>query len=277
MLVVAPISILILISILSVSIALFYYREAKRLDHELCQFEKYIFRENDLRIKIKHLYRLATFGKLSAGLFHDMTNLFQNILIQIDQIERCEKDLSKVLSHIPRVVTASKCMSKFIQLARKQLRSETVCEQFSVVLEIKDAMQILEYLARESQVKLVFTADVDLYLYGDSIRFHRVFVNLITNAIHALDCVDTHSRVVTIVFRKEKENAIFFVEDNGCGIPAKYISKIFDTFFTTKSMHKGIGLGLSTTREIIQQDFKGTISVKSREGYGSVFMIRIPI
>jgi signal transduction histidine kinase len=66
------------------------------------------------------------------------------------------------------------------------------------------------------------------------------------------------------------------VQDWGCGISPEITGKIFQPFFTTKTTGNGIGIGLSSTKEIIEKDFSGTVTVESSEGWGSTFRITFP-
>ena len=66
------------------------------------------------------------------------------------------------------------------------------------------------------------------------------------------------------------------VSDHGCGVPPENIGKIFDEFFSTKALGEGTGLGLSIARDIITNFFRGTLTVESELGQGSVFILRLP-
>jgi signal transduction histidine kinase len=83
-------------------------------------------------------------------------------------------------------------------------------------------------------------------------------------------------RVVSVRLASKKGEITIIVRDHGCGISQAVIDKIFDPFFTTKERHRGMGIGLSNTKDIVTKDFKGTIKVKSTEGEGSNFTIAFP-
>ena len=76
---------------------------------------------------------------------------------------------------------------------------------------------------------------------------------------------------------KIDKHARLKIADRGCGIPNGLHDKVFDSFFTTKDYTKGIGLGLSTTKHIIEKDFGGTISFSSVENQGTTFTVLIPL
>jgi signal transduction histidine kinase len=109
-------------------------------------------------------------------------------------------------------------------------------------------------------------------------KINQVFMNIITNAIHAL--LDNFNNIstpeITLRTRKSDKNVVIEIEDNGPGMPEKVKQRIFEPFFTTKSVGKGTGLGLSIVYTIIE-NHKGTLEVRSKEGKGTNFIITLPI
>jgi signal transduction histidine kinase len=108
----------------------------------------------------------------------------------------------------------------------------------------------------------------------DSKGIHTCLSNLISNAIDACLMSDTETPEIDFSFF-EKEGVICYeVKDNGCGMDYDIKKKIFTNFFTTKGSGQGTGLGLLTTRKIVQEH-GGTISFTSSPGTGSVFRIEL--
>lgn len=110
----------------------------------------------------------------------------------------------------------------------------------------------------------------------------RVILNLLTNAFYVVSekkkrLGDAFEPVVSIQTKKTDSVVEIRVTDNGDGIPAKIIEKIFQPFFTTKPAGQGTGLGLSMCYEIVTQAHGGELIVDTKEGEGSVFTIRLPI
>lgn len=103
---------------------------------------------------------------------------------------------------------------------------------------------------------------------------NQVFINIIGNAIDALEPVDTAK--ITITSKHIDNYAEIIISDNGLGIPEAVIEKLFDSFFTTKEIGKGTGLGLSISYQIVVDRHLGTLVCKSSPD-GTAFMIRIPI
>ncbi|MHA1973123.1 MAG: response regulator [Candidatus Hodarchaeales archaeon] len=108
-------------------------------------------------------------------------------------------------------------------------------------------------------------------VYCDIQRISQVFVNILLNAVQAIEKQGT----ITIKTFQADSSVAIQISDSGEGIPEKNKEKIFDAFFTTKSAGKGTGLGLSIVYRIIK-DHNGTITLKSSEGMGTTFTITLP-
>jgi two-component system NtrC family sensor kinase len=109
----------------------------------------------------------------------------------------------------------------------------------------------------------------------------RVILNLITNAFHAVDEkkkkeLSDYTPLVTVTTRKNASSIEVNIEDNGNGIPAQFIDKIFQPFFTTKPTGKGTGLGLSLSYDIVKAH-GGQLKVETKEGEGTVFSVLLPV
>ena len=103
----------------------------------------------------------------------------------------------------------------------------------------------------------------------------QVFINLIKNAVQAMAAAHIADPIITIGLQLEHEIIVITVEDNGPGIPEDVQPKIFDPFFTTKPVGEGTGLGLSVTYNIVKK-LEGSIAIKSEEGAGATFELRLP-
>jgi PAS domain S-box-containing protein len=110
-------------------------------------------------------------------------------------------------------------------------------------------------------------------------ELNQVFLNLVVNAAHAIHDAGKDSESGEIRIRTEvvTDEAVIHVRDNGCGIPADNLSKLYDPFFTTKEVGRGTGQGLSIAHSILVEKHGGTIHVTSEVGVGTEFVLRIPI
>jgi signal transduction histidine kinase len=113
----------------------------------------------------------------------------------------------------------------------------------------------------------------------------RVILNLITNAFYAVDEKKKapqpperglYEPTVSVSTKKEENNILILVKDNGNGIPQKVLDKIFQPFFTTKPAGQGTGLGLSLSYDIIKAH-GGDLKVETAENKGTTFIIKLPV
>ncbi|MDE2116959.1 MAG: HAMP domain-containing histidine kinase, partial [Patescibacteria group bacterium] len=183
--------------------------------------------------------------------------------------------------HIERAVNASKRMEAFLQTARKQLDSQDRKQLFSTNREVADAVGLLTHKSLKACVVIRIKSAGDIEIIGNPVKFFQVAVNLISNAIDAYhDTAPSVEKPVIASIASADGYVRFSVEDRGVGIREDLKQAIFQPFFTTKrdrSIHEaGFGLGLSTTKEIVERDFGGTIEVESVLGKGSRFTVIIP-
>jgi len=230
--------------------------------------------------KMMQLYRFAEFGRLSSGMFHDLINPLTAVSLNLELVKKtCNTKIHNTKSYLARAISAAKRMEIFITAIRKQITRQKNNTIFSLTEETIQAIQILSYKARKSNVEINFSPICDIHTYGDSIKFSQLITNLISNALDAYDIVppSTNKREVVIKITEKDGLINLIVQDWGCGITFKHLSKIFEPFFTTKGFDKGTGIGLSSSKDIVKKDFNGKMKVGSREGYGTIFIIKFPL
>lgn len=229
--------------------------------------------------KAADLYRFAEFGKLSAGVFHDLINPLTAISISMNSITAeasSEKLLATEIKEALSIAThATKRIDTYITSVQKQLKHKTTKTLFSLVEEIENVLTITTYRARREHVTIEFIhPDEHTALYGDVVRFHHVMTNLISNAIDSYAGLEMENKRVCITITTNTSTHTIAVHDTGCGINAEQLSRIFDPFFTTKQ--NGIGIGLAMVRTIIEEEFGGTITCISNSLDGTTFTITLP-
>ncbi len=235
--------------------------------------------------KMAQLYRFAEFGRLSAGLFHDLMNPLNAVSLNMEKVKSREENLpaqsdknavSESKAYLDRAISAAKNMEDFIVAVRKQISKQADKTLFSLTEETKQVVNVLSYKALKANVKITFSSSDDIETMGDAVKFNQVALNLIVNAIDAYlpISVDSEKREAIISLQEENGMINFIVKDYGIGIPKENIGKIFEPFFTTKNY--GMGIGLSMVKRIIEKDFNGTIKVESAVNIGTMFTIKFP-
>lgn len=230
--------------------------------------------------KMRQLYRFAEFGRLSSGLFHDLNNYLMALSLSLERAKAHQTDasLGKVKSYLNQAVETSAKMEDFIEAIQKQLKKQEEKTRFSVAKEINQVLKLFHFRTTKEQIEVFSKCQKNYFLFGNPIRFNQAITNIMSNAFDSYLKLppDCKSRKIEIGVWQEKKATVIVIRDWGCGISQENLQKIFEPFFTTKGATVGIGIGLTSTKEIIEKDFHGTLQVDSQENYGSSFKITIP-
>ncbi|MBA2303896.1 MAG: PAS domain-containing protein [Acidobacteria bacterium] len=218
--------------------------------------------------------KMASLGLLAAGVAHEVNTPLTGISSYTQMLlQGAEPDdpRTKVLEKIERqTFRAAKIVNGLLNLARPaQVDSGPV----DVNAVINDVLSLLEHQLRTGsiQVRKEMSA-VSPIVLGIEYKLQQVFLNLFLNARDAMP----RGGWLSIVTRGGVNEATVEIADTGSGIPADYLSRIYDPFFTTKEIGKGTGLGLSITYGIVQEH-GGTITCDSNVGQGTRFTLALPL
>jgi signal transduction histidine kinase len=224
-----------------------------------------------LQDDVKRQERQAMFGRIAAGLVHDLSHPVQNIGNSARLLARDDLDAESRDSFRRTVERELQALRRFMDDLRNVVRPKPV-ERFPMDVDTCLA-EIVESTKPEAERQGVVVAANylanGLVIDGDRFALGRVFRNLITNAIQATS--EGGSVTVATAFREDQ--AEITVTDTGTGIPPERLSTIFDDFVTTK--RRGLGLGLAISKNIVEQ-LGGTIGVVSSVGIGTQFTLRFP-
>ncbi len=277
--------------------------ERRRLELEL----------HDAQAGLRVAQRLEAIGQLSAGIAHEINTPAQYVdgnitflaerfgrLVPLlhalkERIASCPEDAARLrelatvadldflLEEIPAALKESSVGMHRIK------KIVTAMKDFSHPSDDKQCADLNHGIASTVTVarnEWKYVADVALDLAADlppvscfPSEINQVVLNLLVNAAHAVeDAFDgEHKGKIRVSTRREEGDAVIEVEDNGCGIPAANLHKIYDPFFTTKEVGKGTGQGLAIAHRIVVDHHGGTIRAVSTVGKGTRFTIRLPI
>jgi signal transduction histidine kinase len=225
----------------------------------------------ELQEDVKRQERQAMFGRIAAGLVHDLSHPIQNIGNSTRLLMRDDADAeSREMFHrtIQRELTTLK---GFMDDLRNVVKPKPV-ERFAVEINqsVAEIVEPMRVEAERAGITLeTHYAENPLMIEGDRFALGRVYRNLITNAIQATAAGGR----VSIATARVGDHIEIRVTDTGSGIPADRLSRIFDDFVTTK--RRGLGLGLAISKRIVEQ-LDGTIVVVSEVGRGTSFTLRFP-
>lgn len=232
-------------------------------------------RMEDANRKLIQAEKLASIGRISATIAHEIRNPLTSVKLNIQKLLENENLGEEEKEHLGISQEGIGLIEKFIKELLNFTRvSDLNLERFSIHQIIDESLKMLRNLFQQKKIILERSCPSDLpavLVDGDKLR--QVFLNILRNSVEAVNDGGKIGLAVSSV----KENGVrkirIRISDNGCGIAEKDWENIFEPFFTTKP--SGFGLGLSNARKIVEQHM-GSIKVVKKKGKGTAFEIRIP-
>jgi signal transduction histidine kinase len=223
--------------------------------------------------------RLAVVGQTVAGLAHGVKNILMGLEgglyvfksgMQKGDNERMLSGWHMLEEDIGRI---SSFVKEFLEFARGKAPKVQLVDPNSI------AMKVVElFRDKAAMAGIALVADLQEEMpcaLMDEQGIHTCLANLVSNALDACEISDKRGRHVTLASRDNDGLLVFEVADDGTGMDYEVKRNVFTGFFSTKSSERGTGLGLLTTRKIVQQH-GGTVSFESTEGVGSLFRMEFP-
>jgi signal transduction histidine kinase len=262
-------------------------REMNAMCERLGEVNAHAAAEGAARIKaleqLRHADRLATVGKLAAGIAHELGTPLNVISGRAQMILRGKVPGDKLTDYVGSIAEQSERMTRIIrQLLDFARRRERRNERTDLGALVASTTNLLDQLATKRGVRLTSTVE-PVEVLADSGQLEQVITNLVVNAMAACSeggtvQVSTGREVtapeaagVTPV-----EHAVVRVLDDGHGMDPETLDHVFEPFFTTKDVGQGAGLGLSVAHGIVEEH-GGFIRVESTKGSGSTFTVYLPI
>ena len=216
--------------------------------------------------------RLASLGKLSAGIAHEIRNplssirgLAQFVYSSFKKNDARKEDLDTIIQEVDRLNLLIVQVLDFAKIKKLNLSQFSINE---LVVKIVEFLK-LEIKNKKIDFHLSLSQDISS-ICADENQVRQIIMNVVINSIQAIK-INGKIKITTENSRlKEKPAIKLIIEDSGIGIPESELSQIFDPFFTKKD--KGTGLGLSIVYKLVE-NHQGEIKVESTEGKGTKFMI----
>lgn len=231
--------------------------------------------------QVEYANKLASIGRLAAGVAHEINNplavinekagLIKDIFQLTEKYAGDSKLLGLVDAIHDSVARCGRITKQLLSFARHMDFSVQPVDLAAVISDV------VGFLGKEAEYRnIAITIDVppDIPRFeSDRGKLQQILLNLINNAFAALS--EGGSLIVSAA-RVDDKTLRVKVKDTGCGIPAKDVKRIFEPFFSTKTHSGGTGLGLSITYSLIQE-LGGSIDVESQVGVGTEFTITLPL
>ena len=228
----------------------------------------------ELAEETKKSENLALLGKFTSSIAHDIKNLLNVVQGYIELMEIESSETPEFKTYVSAVYTELQLIHgltlDIMDFARDKISLKI--NKFPISNLLNKIQYHTNILLNQSNIKFNILCREDFEINADKDKLFRVFFNLINNSIEA---VDDENGIINLKVEKDEEYAVFYVFDNGQGIPKEHLDNVFDPFFT-KGKHSGTGLGLAVVKEIILSH-NGSISIKSKQENFTEFKIMIPV
>jgi signal transduction histidine kinase len=234
--------------------------------------------------KLIHKDKMASLGKLSASVVHEINNPIAGILnltilmkriIEEDDLK--EKEIDQFCQYLTLMETETRRISRIISnLLVFSRQSKMAPKRVNINQLIEQTLILNSNLLKINGVKVEKVLSSDLPdLIGSQDQLQQVIMNIVSNAAEAVDATGGGSLRIETRHSLSNDKIYVIFKDSGIGIPRENFSKLFEPFFTTKKKGKGVGLGLSVAYGIVREH-GGTINVASEVGKGTTFEIELP-
>jgi signal transduction histidine kinase len=255
--------------------------------------------------------RLASLGQLTGGIAHEVNTPLaaaMNFLHQANALSDEYRNsintpsvtkedhleiANELKGNIGSAQTTLERLGEFVRSIRNQGRSFGAgATSFNLVSVVRETVGLLEFEARKVNVCVTFeSASDDMTIHGEPGRIAQIVQNLVGNAIHACESRrGSEGSQVTVRLSRRltgqtegmgvpvlSERVLLSVEDNGSGIPAEVLPRIFEPLYSTKEIGRGTGLGLSIIKDIITGHLGGEITLETNVGQGTTFTVSFPV
>ncbi|MGV0908620.1 sensor histidine kinase [Martelella sp. FOR1707] len=235
------------------------------------------------REELAHAERLLTLGELTASIIHEVNQPLAAISASGDAslrwLKRSEPDIGEATALIERIIASAKRASSIVHSLRAFARRSPSPHSTIIVNDlVDDVVPLLRREMRTRQVAVNVVRDPqNSAVLGDRVQLQQVLINLVVNAIQAMETNEDGTREILIIIAPDQqdgqESVDIRVADRGPGFAPEEGQKLFSPFFTTKP--QGMGIGLSICRRIVEAH-GGHIWAKLRDGGGAEFGFRLP-
>lgn len=245
------------------------------------KYKQQIQELRDTHEQILKADKLTALGEMIAGISHEISSPLMIVSNRLDLLndnlesqnfEGSKKLLKELEREFKRVTGIISGMKSFVKNQEESVEvinlEDLIAEVISFFKDLNSKVEITFDNKNLSHAPLVI---------GNKLKLEQVIINLVKNAVDALQESETPNPIVKISLqdRSEEKSQVILVEDNGPGIPSDIKAKIFDMFFTTKEMSNGTGLGLAISKKIIDAH-SGSIGV-CESSKGALFEIALPV
>ena len=239
-----------------------------------------------LEAHLREALKMESIGRLAGGIAHDFNNLLQPIIMHADvallELQPDERNYLDFQRIREAALRAKALVQQLLAFGRRQTLRTQLLDLNAVINESHDMLR--RFVREDIEMRLELESPLDK-IKGDVSQLQQVLMNLTLNARDSMPrggtlTIATAATLLGPVPGSPEEpvgpHVLLTVRDNGTGMDADTLSRIFEPFFSTKGVGQGTGLGLSTVHGIVRQH-GGHVAVDSQPGHGTEFRIYFPV
>jgi len=232
---------------------------------------------NRQRERLHQNEKMAAMGSLLAGVSHELNNPLAVVVAQSTLLHDFAPD-SATKARAEKVRAAAERCGRIVKSFLGMVRLHPIAQSETDINQVvRSALEISAYGARSSGITIDTDCSAEpLPVLGDADHLTQVAANFLVNSQHALASVSGERQIRVRTLRTEGGLARFSVEDNGPGIPAEIRDRVFESYFTTKPVGVGTGIGLSISKSIVERH-GGRIWYEEGDDGGARFVVELPM
>jgi len=222
------------------------------------------------RESLLHSESLATMGRMAAGIAHEIRNPLFIIQSSAERLRKLHPEHTKDIDTfiIEEISRLDGILRDYLLIARNEPAPKGPLD---LVTTLRRSVRLMAESLEATDIEIITDIRIEeAPLFGEEKRLQQSFLNILLNSLQALGSAG----MIKVSVAKQGKNYRIVFEDNGPGIAAKEIEKVFEPFYTTKPA--GSGLGLAIVKKVID-DHSGTIEIESTEGSGTSIIVTLPI
>lgn len=252
--------------------------KAELEDHKIHTFElalgkmDHLIQETKLLKELQRAEKMNAIGQLAASVAHEIRNPmtvvkgFLQIFLTKESLQKEERTYVRLM--LEEMNRAEKIINEYLALAKPDLELMEKVDAGELGYKVMDLIQSYALMSKSIVMDTSVTGDV--YIKGNSSELKQVLINILKNGIEAMKDGGT----LSLRIFKDGKFGVFEVLDTGIGMSEEELSRLGTAFYSLKE--KGTGMGLVVCYQIVER-MKGSISVKSGKGIGTVFKIKVPL
>ena len=228
--------------------------------------------------------RMASIGVIAAGITHEINQPLNDIKLSADSVRIWNSQNKGLLpdNFCRWLDSISKNVNRITQIIDQMRSYWSLPDQTSFTLTnlnsaVRHAISLVDQQLKAHLITLkVEEAEESLEILGNKINVEQIVLNLVVNAMHALDTVEKDDKCIIIKISRDRDRAIVEVVDNGPGLPETDLQNLFDPFYSNRQPNQGMGLGLAIVKRFVEA-MEGSVEANNNQSGGAHFYIVIPL